>query len=430
MSRSDDEIHLSKCLELIEARLDRGLRQGWSNYDFEQLSAGIHATTHVRLSVTTLKRIFGRVKYESFPTHTTLNALARYAGYTDWRNFTQRQASPPPELQEEAAVPMETVPHAAVGRRRGSAGALMWAAIAIPLLLVVYLLIASREKQHIDSEKFSFRADKAFDVGLPNSVVFHYDATAATTDSVFIVQTWDIRRKARVSVNQRAHSAIYYYPGYFRTKLIVGNKVVKTHDLQIASGGWLCLAENEPQPVYFRKEECEQGDSVMVGIPVLQKYNLALHPDPPRIRLFHQGDMGELMNDNFTFETQLKNPFKEGSNACQHVEVLIQCKDDIIIIPLVARECTGELRLYAAGYSINSRNADLSGFGCDLNDWVTLRLVTRNRHMQLFVDGKEAYALDFPNEPTGIVGVQFRFRGPGGVRATRFESGETVYALK
>jgi hypothetical protein len=128
------------------------------------------------------------------------------------------------------------------------------------------------------------------------------------------------------------------------------------------------------------------------------------------------------MNDNFIFETTLKNEFDGGSNACQYVEVLIQCKDDIIIIPLVAKSCIGQISLYAAGKRLQSTEADLSGFGADLNQWTTLRVETENKKMNFFVNRVLAASFVFPNNPTGIVGVQYRFNGVGAVRNTWFEN--------
>src|SRR5205085_4376713 len=118
----------------------------------------------------------------------------------------------------------------------------------------------------------------------------------------------------------------------------------------------------------------------------LAKYNLVLNPAPPKIRFFNQRDLGDLMDDNFIFETTLKNEFSDGTNSCQYVEVLIQCKDDIIIIPLAAKACAGAMSLYAAGKGLNSKEADLSGFGADLNEWTKLRVETEDKKMNFFVN--------------------------------------------
>jgi hypothetical protein len=92
MSENETEIHILKCLQLIERKLGWGESADWSNYDFSKLSDEVHNRTQVRLSVTTLKRIWGRLKYESAPTITTLNTLAQFADYDDWRSFCQQES--------------------------------------------------------------------------------------------------------------------------------------------------------------------------------------------------------------------------------------------------------------------------------------------------------------------------------------------------
>lgn len=435
MGKPEDDIHLSQCLDRIEVKLNRGRRNEWSNYDFERLIEEIHQATGVRLSLTTLKRVSGRVKYDSFPTHTTLNALAQYVGFEDWRHFTQTTslpsvadaltAEPGKNIREPSGTANKEVPNFGKPLRP----LFIAAAVVIPVVLAFYVLVASKRKPLLDKSQFSFRADKVYSTGVPNSVVFHYDASKVPSDSVFIVQTWDISRKTLVSRDDHEHSAIYYYPGYFRTKLIVDGEIVKTHDLQIASDGWLCLAEQDLHPLYFSKEECVAGDSITVGLSTLEKYNLTLHPNPPRIRMFNQSDMGDISGDNFVFETQVKNPFQEGSNKCQFVEILIQCKDDVMIIPLAAKSCIGDLFLYATGFGVDSKHGDLSGFGADLNQWTTVRVESFQQHIKFLVNGKIAYEMEVPYKPPGVVGVQYRFYGPASVRGTRFESGSAVIAL-
>jgi len=44
----------------------------------------------------------------------------------------------------------------------------------------------------------------------------------------FISSKLDFSRKKLVPKDGTVHSAIYYYPGYFRTKLVVDNAVVKS----------------------------------------------------------------------------------------------------------------------------------------------------------------------------------------------------------
>jgi hypothetical protein len=409
--KKDTTSDIGRCLQLIADRLQWGPSDNWTNYDFSKLSDEVHNRTQVRLSVTTLKRVWGRLKYDSEPTITTLNALAQFAGYDDWRHFCKEEGG-----SDQVAIGKSQSAQPPGSTRR------YWPLLAVPAVVIAALVILqARQKSSIDPDQFSFSADKMITDGVPNSVVFHYDAKAAETDSVFIVQTWDIRRKKVVARDNYVHSAMYYYPGFFNTKLIVGTEVVKSHELWITSGGWLALAEQEPIPLYFQKGEYTFKDRLEVDTSLLAKYNLSLHPQPPRIRFFNQRDLGDIMSDNFVFETKLRNDFTKGTGACQFVQVLIQCKNDIIIIPLGARACVGEMDLYFCGAYFSSKDADLSGFGCDLSQWTSLRVESADKNVRISVNGTEAYTFTFPNGPTGVVGVQYRFNGVGAVKETWFE---------
>ena len=272
----------------------------------------------------------------------------------------------------------------------------------------------------IDPSRFSFAADKVYSEGVPNSVVFTYDASQSKTDSVYIVQTWDVSRKTLVPKDKTKHSAIYYYPGYFNTRLIVDGEVVKRHIVQITSDGWLGLVEMDDKPFYFAKKDIIKPDRIAIDEALLRANNFNLKPVTPKIRLFNQRDMGLLKNDNFEFETTLRNNYKEGSNLCQSVEVLIQCKDDIILISLTNPACVGDLKMYAAGKMFDSKFADLSGFGADLSEWTKLRVMCKDKNMRILVNNKEALKFTFPNSPTGIVGLQYRFNGVAEVKDTWF----------
>lgn len=416
-----EAFHIKKCLQLIEARLNWGPGQNWANYDFEKLSSAIEDKTHVVLSITTLKRIWGKVKYDHSPTLTTLNALARFLDYEDWRSFTKSlnvKEEQSPKNENEKIIEAKATRQ----KKKFKIAIPVYLGLIFLLFLISFMIFSAKKDSVLPKQSnthYQFKADKVISEGVPNSVVFTYDASSANTDSIFIVQTWDITRKTLVSRENNKHSAIYYYPGFFRTKLIADGNIVKTHDLQITSDGWLCLAEKQPIPLYFKKEEYVKKDRVEIDKDVLKKYNLSLNPDPPRIRFFNQNDLGDLMNDNFVFETTLKNEFSGESNPCQYIEVLIQCKDDIIIIPLSAKACVGDLLLYFAGKQVTSKEADLSKFGCDLNQWTNLKVESKNRNVRIYVNNQQAYSLTFDHQPTGIVGFQYRFNGIGAIKNTK-----------
>ena len=55
--------------------------------EFNDLSRMIKAKTGRSISLSSIKRIWGYVRYEGFPSVSTLNNLAQYNGYKDWDTF-------------------------------------------------------------------------------------------------------------------------------------------------------------------------------------------------------------------------------------------------------------------------------------------------------------------------------------------------------
>jgi hypothetical protein len=471
--------YIQRCLELAEVRFDRGPNSTWNSYDFEKLCESIQEATGVVLSITTLKRIWGKLSYTNTPAITTLNTLAQYAGYPDWGMFKRKisagniqvppagqgiaiPGTPGPEVingfpdqlagtlavrhNETLNGELAEAPGTGAGQDRSSTGNKengsvaartrrwpYWALglLSVAIILYVALLSNGRSKPPADPTAYQFSSNKTVLTGIPNSVIFKYDARAAREeDTVYISQSWDVRRKFAVPKDKREYSSIYYRPGYFRAKLMVGKQIMKEHDLMISSNGWLAMIDQEENvPVYFAKKEFQKGNIVEVDKSTLEAYNVPLQPNIPALRFYYVQDMGGLQTDNFSLETTVKSNFNQGSAVCQRIEILLLCKNDIFSIPLCAKGCVGDIGLYAGGRSLQSRDTDLSKFGRDLNQWVQLKLEAKDQHIQILVDGEVACSFPAKYEPADIVGVQYRFEGPGAIKDTRFIKGDKVINL-
>lgn len=419
MDSNTEARYLKLCLEKIEILLKRGPSSNWTGYDFEQLSNEIENSTGILLSVTTLKRIWGKVKYTSLPATTTLNTLARFTGSCDWNAFKQDITKYAPLKRTSAEQTNQRNPS---NFNYWLIGSLLLAVIASAILFY------SKPHKDIDPSNYKFSSNKILSAGLPNSVVFNYSLPKSGTDSAFIAQSWDETRKVAVSRNDHVFSSIYYEPGHYTAKLIVGNNVVREHEILIASAGWMALAESDSgaTPIYFEQKEISKGQETGVDDYLLTKYNLNIQPLPPLVRIFNVQDIEGIHSDNYTFETSIKGNSDYRGDPCQRVEVSLVGKDDIINIPLCTKGCVGDLSLYAWGHVIDSKTADLSGFGCDLGTWVDLRLVANNGITKIFINDRLAYSLKYASHPVVIIGVRYSFKGSGSVRETRLIKGSKV----
>lgn len=60
--------------------------------DFECLSVHIYQNTHHKISSSTLKRLWGYIKYNYTPRESTLDVLAKYTGHSSYKDFCENNS--------------------------------------------------------------------------------------------------------------------------------------------------------------------------------------------------------------------------------------------------------------------------------------------------------------------------------------------------
>lgn len=427
---------LLQCKQAVEAKLGWGDSQYWTNVDFETFSDRVLTETGVSLSVSTLKRLWGKVQYSSSPQAATLNALARFIEYPSFRDFEAAHQQPEQPISAETPIePTVTAQPrpATMSRQRplpwrgGTWGVGLFMGLFLSLLIAFSLRPNANKSQPV-LPTYSF-SSRPVTRGIPNSVVFHYDATSSPTDSVFIQQSWDPKRRQLVPKDGHEHTSLYYLPGYYRAKLVVGRQTVREHDVIIQSDGWLSAVSQEPVPVYLDSKEAVHDGVLNLPAAVLERHNIPMQPHPPVVNYAYVRPLNGLRSDNFIFETRVKNEYRQGAAACQTTQITILCRDDLFSFPLCAVGCVGNLNLYMAGHRANSKHTNLSAFGTAMSQWVDVRLEVRNKRMKLFINGKKAYQAVSSHGSTEVLGIQYAFLGTGSVDRCRFTrtNGEVIF---
>ncbi|HWB23982.1 MAG TPA: hypothetical protein VG738_00815 [Chitinophagaceae bacterium] len=418
---------IQKLLSVVELKLDWGEGATWQTRDFEELSQRILNETGVSLSISTLRRLWGRVEYNHLPSTTTLDALAKFAGYNSWRDFTKSSTQNKEDETERIAIEIEP----AVQKKALLSKKSWMAAAALLVLVVMGGIIGAfafrRGQRQVDLSAYSF-SSRLLTRTLPNSVVFTYDASAAPEDSIYIQQSWDPSTRTLVDKNLHQHTFVYYEPGYYDAKLIVGQKVVKEHRLMIPTDGWLGVINNKPVPVYLKQADYLHKDSISLPIATVSQSNIPLQPQPPVIRFYNLGNFDMVPVNDFSFTAQVKNEFAEGSSACQLAAVFLITDADPIIIPLGVKGCSSEFNLLSVDQKVSGKKADLSGFGVDFSKWATVSCNSTRTTIQYFVNGRLAFECPLPKNKTNIAGVEFAFQGTGAVKGISLTSaGKTIF---
>ena len=440
-----EEILIRQVKKLFEEKTGWGDSDQWGNQDFLQLSEMIRDQTGVTISHVTLKRIWGKVRYESLPNTHTLNTLVQFVGYDSWRDFSVRNAClvpaaatnghPPASAATQDSATNGHPPSSApdtdektqpARTRKRPLRKLIWMAIPLVVILLVLLFLHGQQPSPLPQD-YAFSSKKVVISGVPNSVVFDYDASRAPEDSVVIQQSWDVSRRVKVPKNGHHYTSVYYFPDFFHATLQVQNKVVKSYNLLIETNGWVPIVYNEPVPIYFTSKDAIADGKMSLPVAKILEKNIPMQPTPPSVWFCNVRDFGDIYSDHFTFETSLKNDYSEGSGICQMTKVYLLCEGTAIWIPLSAKGCVSNLDLYFTSFYTIGKDDDLSAFGVDFSKNAKLRIESDSGRAKIFVNDHLAYTVTDHIRHSKIIGIDFNFKGTGSVDYVSLSNGKVNY---
>ncbi len=410
-----DTEYLQLCIGLIEHKLNWRPADEWRNYEFTELSEKILDATGVNLSPTTLKRIFGKLKYDSLPSTVTLNALAAFIDYSSWMDFKSQQSlNKQPEPGTVTAIKKKSF----LKEKGWPVAVVMTGIIAI----LAFSFLSGKSAHSLKNEKEIVFSSKPLADGLPNSVVFNVDLKENTPDKIIIQQSWDSTKTVAMQAGQKEATGIYYFPGYFRAKLILDGKIIKEHDLFIKSDKWTATIDHEPVPTYVKKEDMLLKEKMDVSENVLKEIKTITEPTWLTYHLVKQ--FGGLQSDNFTLESSIKNTYAEGPAVCKTAKIFVLCSKGAFIVPFTIPGCISNVNLKASDLYLEGKSNDLSSFSADLSDWNAVKVEVRNRVLKIFLNNKLIRQETYKESAGEVVGLRFSFLGAGAVKNVKLLDGE------
>jgi hypothetical protein len=418
---------LKSLLAIIEEQLDWGDPSAWQGRDFEILNELILEKTKVSLSASTLRRLWGRVEYNHLPSGTTLDTLARFAGFENWRTFTRRNKDTL-VLTASKEVISEEVSEKPAKTSAKKTGWLFKTALIIAGAIVISLLGIYGKRTPAEPKGTIMFNTRPVTRTLPNSVIFTYDVKTNPGDSVFIQQSWDPNTRVIVNKNKHQFTSVYYRPGFYHAKLGVNNKVVKEQLLMIPTTGWLGMISQSPVPVYLEQNEFMSKEGMRIPSSLIYKKNVPLGPQPPGVEYYNVGNFEPVPLKEFSFSNEVRNDFHEGAAACQFIRIILFTDNTPVIVEVSAKGCVSDLSLLNGGYFISGKYNDLSGFGTDLSQWTRVGCKSVGNKIQYFINDKLIYESPRPLYNENIIGIGYNFQGTGEVKNVKLDKGnKTVF---
>lgn len=403
--------------------------------DFEELSDLITTATGGTLGATTLKRVWGRVRYDSTPRQHTLNTLARYVGASDWRAFKRQiddGADRDPIEEVTSSAPQdESSLISGVANSKSSKKSVTWLIIAAVLLVGALGIGLLYESNSVlaDATLANIRfSSRMVSEGIPNSVVFSYLLTGIDADSFFIQQSWDSRLRYSISKNGSEFTSIYYYPGHFWSKLIADETVLREHALIIPTDGWMALIDQDgPIPIYVPIDQ-DSGNVLQASDEWLEANDLPISNGQSVLSYFNVGGFRDVSDLMFLLSSDIRIETDPGRAVCKNSQIILIGQHGRIVIPFSIPGCTAELNLLASEREIPGRNNDLSSLGTDLSMWQHISIRGDDGLISISIDRRLVYEVTYEESIGDIVGLRYRFEGKGSVRNVLLSSEEGVVA--
>ena len=395
--------------ELAEKSLGWEGSEQWNNYDFEKLSELIFEKTSTRFSVSTLKRIWEKVKYDSSPTIITLNALARFLDLADWRAF-KKQADDNRVIITKPYSTRKASPKIVIKRSYILIVLVFGLIIGAVIMLPKWNDITAKENINV-----SFKSRVISD-NLPNSVVFDYMVNGRNVNKVMIQQSWDTDRRELVSATGHQHTSIYYYPGYFNAKLVVNDVVKAQHPVFIKTNGWTGIFAKKPVPDYLDSSKIHLPHALGITAEELAKVSGGPVFNGSWVYFYNVRDFKDVDGADLSFEVTLKNTSSAAESSCRNVTVEIIGMNDAIKIPLADNGCIANLNLSIGNKQVSGKENDLSAFGCDFTNYQDLKFQLKDKLFKAFLNNKQIFATTINENIGQIKGICIGFEGAGEIR--------------
>lgn len=405
--------YLEICCRYVAEKYGKPVISIWTNGDYIRLSSILSHKTDVQISPSTLKRIFGKLKTTEryYPQKATRDALADFAGFTDWEIFVQKHPRPVKHEEKKEGEPVLSE-QKTIRKKRNWLPALIFltgiAAIVIwqfnkkeaPTVVNtrgIKLVCNNPEGENPHSATFKIQLPENFSGDTAN----------------FKVDFGDGRRERKI-IPGPLFTHYYEIPGRYYAVLKYNDLPLDTAALYLKTNGWNVTAvmQHDTTRVYpvnnsslFKKGkiQVDADELFRAGIDTNRTFFVHFANSKP---LNINGDNFELMADVTT--SQLRPGVR-----CSQVALDIYGEKSKHSLMLIKPGCVSWAYLHFSENFIGGETDDLSPIGTDLSRGGIIKLQVINKKVKLLVNKKLVYETSYTFPLKKVYGVKITFSGIG-----------------
>ncbi len=407
-----EQEYLTHCLKKIEKKLQWQPSHLWKESDFVKLSQIISEQSNISISPHTLKRLFGKIKYKEYynPQLATKDALVKFLDYNDWQSFVSKIKS-----EKNVSAPIkkdDKIKKNLFSRFNITVG-----------IILLFVLIGAVIQSQSNQNNFKVSED-VFDVinsvgNVPFTVSAKYNLSNFKSNNLNIDFDFShpIRGKQIVNIDKDrfTHNFTYQIPGYYSINLLDEEQILSSKKILAKSNGWDSYVTYETN-----------RDSYWIDNQINKKDTTGYLYFSPKLLDTNDFDINtvfyvtnrlykdfEIDGDNFELITRFKNTKSLGGITCYDFILTLICEKKSNYLKLMESGCSQFSGVKMGDKIIEGTYENLSSFSINIEDWNTLQLMIKNKHVEITINDKLIHHFNYTESNGKIVGIENVFKGTG-----------------
>ncbi|NJB71614.1 hypothetical protein GGR42_002076 [Saonia flava] len=367
----------------------------WSQKDFDFLVFFIEEKSGIRISLSTLKRIW-KNENNRLPHISTLDALSQVAFQKKWLS-----------LKSDSVLKQEPIS----SKKEKSSNKILWSSfIVIVMGLLIFFSYGyfknESKNKTLDIGNVQFSAHTSVDNRVPNSVVFDYDVSEIEAEKFYLQQSWDASRRVEILKENKQQTDIYYLPGLYFAKLIADTTILAQIPVHIKTDDWhLTSNRDNTGKFYDRKQWLTNGTlGVLRNEKTLEESNL----------LFYNSRDFKTDGDNFQYTSSFKMD-SIPTYQCPKMSLILKGNNDYFIFQILKKGCESDAFLKLSEKQISGKTNDLTMFGADVYTWQNIHVNVENKVLTLSLNGNKIYENEYGNPIGSLKEITYVFSGWGAI---------------
>ena len=413
-----NNLEIDKLKDRIEVKFGKPNLESWRNGDFDELSRQIFRKTRVRISNSTLKRIFGKTKTVSHytPQHSTLQALQDFVEEVD------------------SGGRSETDDLSSGNRGYWKSQRILFIAVFVAGIGAYLFLKLIKKNSHANeaghSAELSLKKLEGINKATARFGVIMEPGPRVDADLRVYYDDYSDTSILTSPTSSLAH--YYQFPGVFKPKLFLEGRVISDDILvHVKTEGWYALGTSPnltedrrlypvPNSVLYKPEgylHLSASDFQKIGMD-----STAI----TMLRLYNYLETG-IDGDNFQMKLRLKNAEFWPGVQCNSPVVVVKGRNGTLQQYFPKPGCSFWVETIVSEKKISGRHHDMSAFCVDLSHWGEIQIINEDKHVSFLLDGKLLGGFDYTIPLGEILGIEVRFFGTGFLDYFRLSNNDLLY---